>query len=76
MSQRRIILRLTLAQKIGGIVAFLIFISLIIIIIYSIVSLKKIQAELKELTYLDFPLTKISNALEIYQLEQHIHSSQ
>jgi hypothetical protein len=71
MSQKKKIFRWTITRKIGGLALFLMSLSLIIIV-YSIISLKKIQQEINEIASLDLPLIEISNNLEIHQLEQHI----
>ncbi len=71
MSQKKKIFRWTITRKIGGLALFFMSLSLIIIV-YSIISLKKIQQEINEIASLDLPLMEISNALEIHQLEQHI----
>jgi diguanylate cyclase (GGDEF)-like protein len=71
MSQKKKIFRWTITRKIGGLALFLMSFSLIIIV-YSIISLKKIQQEINEIASLDLPLIEISNNLEIHQLEQHI----
>lgn len=63
--------RWTIARKISGLASVLILF-ILIIVVYSIASLKKIRADLQEISELDVPLTEISNAIEIHQLEQHI----
>ena len=68
---RQPIFRWTIARKISGLASILILF-ILVIIIYSINSLRKISADLQEIFQLDVPLTEVSNAIEIHQLAQQI----
>ena len=63
--------RWTIARKISSLATILILF-ILIVIVYSIIALKNIRADLQEISQLDVPLTEISNAIEIHQLEQQI----
>ncbi|GAB4532479.1 MAG: hypothetical protein Tsb0014_16960 [Pleurocapsa sp.] len=63
--------RWTIARKISSLATVLILF-ILIVIIYSIFALKNIRGDLQEIAQLDVPLTEISNAIEIHQLEQQI----
>jgi diguanylate cyclase (GGDEF)-like protein len=71
VSQRTIVFKWTIARKIGGLTTILIFFNLIIII-YSIISLKKIREELHEIVSLDIPLTELCNSIENHRFQQDI----
>ncbi|WP_432460507.1 GGDEF domain-containing protein [Agarivorans sp. QJM3NY_25] len=45
---------------------------LLVVIIYSIYKLNMIDNEMKEVAYVDIPLSQIMNEIEMLQLEQHI----
>jgi len=61
----------TIARKIGGL-AMVLMMFILALLIYSIVSLREMQMELKEIAELDVPLTELVNHIEIQQLEQQI----
>ena len=61
--------RWTIAGKIISLASVLIFF-IFIIIVYSIVALKGIRADLQEIAQLDVPLTEIASSIEIHKLEQ------
>lgn len=63
--------RWTIARKIGGLAAILI-VFILILLVYSIVTLRGIQAELAEIAELDVPLTELINKVEIEELELQI----
>ncbi len=65
------LLRWTLSRKIGSLSAIFIFFT-IIILISTVIMLKGLDKELKEIAELDTPLIALSTATEISQLEQHI----
>ncbi|MGX9460774.1 diguanylate cyclase [Shewanella sp. A14] len=45
---------------------------LLVVIVYSIYKLDRIDSEMKEVAYVDVPLSQIMSEIEILQLEQHI----
>ncbi|MBT5261957.1 MAG: GGDEF domain-containing protein [Nitrospina sp.] len=61
----------TIARKIGGL-AMVLIVFILALLLYSIVSLSEMQAELKEIAELDVPLMELINKIEIHQLEQQI----
>ncbi len=61
----------TIAHKIGGIASVLILF-ILALLLYSIITLRDIQGELKEIAALDVPLTELTNKIEIEQLETQI----
>ena len=64
--------RWTIAGKIISLASVLIFF-IFIIIVYSIVALKGIRADLQEIAQLDVPLTEIASSIEIHKLEQQLY---
>ncbi|MBF0192998.1 MAG: diguanylate cyclase [Magnetococcales bacterium] len=63
--------RWTIARKIGGLSAIMILF-ILILLGYSIYTLRGLQKELVEIAHLDVPLTELINKVEIEQLEQQI----
>ncbi|WP_085440618.1 GGDEF domain-containing protein [Magnetofaba australis] len=61
----------TIARKVGGLSAVLIFFTLLLLI-YSIVTLYRMQGEIGEISRLDLPLTELTNQMEIAHLERQI----
>ncbi|MCP3924147.1 MAG: GGDEF domain-containing protein [Desulfobacterales bacterium] len=61
----------TITQKIVGLTSILIFF-IVVLLIFSIFSLSKIQDDLRELDKFDVPLVRIANFIEIHMLEQEI----
>ena len=61
----------TIALKIGGLASILILF-ILALLLYSVITLRGIQGELKEIAELDVPLTELINKIEIEQLETQI----
>jgi len=65
----------TIARKIGGLASVLILF-ILLLLAYSIYTLRGIQGELEAIANLDVPLTELTNKIEIEQLEQQITMDQ
>ncbi|PAJ75044.1 hypothetical protein CJF42_07490 [Pseudoalteromonas sp. NBT06-2] len=63
--------RWTIAKKFGGTV-FILLVIILSLLVHSVIALTKIEAELKEISTIDVPLTKHANEIEIAQVEQRI----
>jgi len=63
--------RWTIAHKIGGLASVLILF-ILALFLYSIITLRGIQGELKEIAELEVPLTELTNKIEIEQLKTQI----
>ena len=61
----------TIARKIGGLATVLMFF-ILLLILYSIVTLTEIQREVKNIAELDVPLSNLIHHLEVKRLEQQI----
>lgn len=61
----------SITRKIGGLSAVLLTF-ILALVLYSIVQLRVISQEIRELAHIDVPISEIAAEIEVLQLEQHI----